>query len=154
MTLLAQLPAEAGWQVEIVATDLSTRVLALARAGTYPLARAADIPERYLKRFVLRGVRSQEGCIRVARDVRDRVSFERLNLSSGAVPGGAAFDLVLCRNVLIYFDAASKARVLERLVARLATKGVLLLGHSETLGGADLGLRPLAPNAYFKPAAA
>lgn len=151
MVLLEHCP---GWTVEIVASDLSSRALARARAAQWPIAKAEEIPAPYLKRFMLRGLRSQAGQMRAAPELRDVVRFERLNLHTDAYPAGDGFDLILCRNVLIYFDAASKTRVLDRLLERLAPGGHLFLGHAESLGRTTLPMRGVSPNVYARVEAA
>ncbi|HET7294658.1 MAG TPA: protein-glutamate O-methyltransferase [Vicinamibacteria bacterium] len=150
MTLLEQCPPESGWELEILATDVSTRVLRRAQEAVFPIERAAHIPDRLLKRFMLKGVRGQEGRMRAADELRRAVRFERLNLKEDEYPFGGGFDLILCRNVLIYFDQASKAHVLERLLARLAPEGHLFLGHAETLGPTQLPMRSVLPNVYAR----
>jgi chemotaxis protein methyltransferase CheR len=148
MLLLSLLPAEEGWHVEILATDLSTRVLARAREGVGALARAADVPVHLRREFLLRGIGSREGWMRAGDEIRRVVRFERLNLMTDVYPKGPAFDLVFCRNVLIYFDAASKAHVLRGLMARLSPEGLLFLGHAESLGRPEPAMRPVCPNVY------
>jgi chemotaxis protein methyltransferase CheR len=148
MLLLSGLPAEEGWNVEIVATDLSTRVLARAREGVWALGRAQDVPLHLRRAFLLRGVGSREGWMKAGDEIRRVVHFERLNLMTEAYPKGPAFDLVFCRNVLIYFDAASKAHVLRGLMERLSPEGLLFLGHAESLGRTEPPMRPVCPNVY------
>jgi chemotaxis protein methyltransferase CheR len=152
MVLLSLCPPEAGWDVEILATDVSTRALARARDACWPIERAAEIPDEHLKRCMLRGVRSQEGRMSAGPEIRGLVRFERLNLMSGEGFPGGRFDVVLCRNVLIYFDASSKQRVIERLLGRLEPGGHLFLGHAEGLGR-TAGVRPVRPNVYALAAA-
>jgi chemotaxis protein methyltransferase CheR len=148
MVLLAHCPPEHGWEIEILATDISTKVLRKAEEAVWPAERAKHIPERYLKRFMLRGVRTQQGRVKASPELRRPVRFERLNLMAGGHSGMGRFDLVLCRNVLIYFDAASKARALDGLLERLAPGGHLFVGHAETLGRLAPALRPVCPNVY------
>jgi len=150
MTLLHHFPPASGWSLEIHATDLSTRALDAAFNGVYPVERSSEIPRSLLRRFVRRGTGAQEGSMRVASPVRALVTFQRLNLNEPfEVPG--PFDLVLCRNVLIYFDAASRRRAIGALVRQLVPGGHFLLGHSESLNGADTELRHVVPNVYQKP---
>jgi chemotaxis protein methyltransferase CheR len=135
MSLLAACPPTAGWTVEVVATDVSTRVLERARAATWPLDRSKHIPDAYLKRFMLRGHGEHEKKMKAGPELRDAVRFEHLNLNDGSYQLAGAFDLVFCRNVLIYFDANSKERVIRNLLDRLSPDGLLFLGHAETLSG-------------------
>lgn len=148
MLLLRHLPAAAGWDVEVLATDLSTRVLDRAQAGVYPLERAAQIPQDLLHEFMLRGRGSQEGFMKVGPRVASVVRFARLNLNEEAYPVTGPFDLIFCRNVLIYFRPATKSHVLARLARLLAPGGHLFLGHAESVAGHEVGLRTVIPTVY------
>ena len=97
---------------------------------------------------MLRGHGSQSGRIKAGPEIRAMVSFARLNLNDADYGTRQRFDLVLCRNVLMYFDAASRQRVVERLVDRLLPDGLLFVGHAETLHGITTRLRPLLPTIY------
>lgn len=145
MTLLTHLE---GWQIEIVATDLSTRVLQTAVNAIWPIERAASIPSALLKRFMLRGHGSQQGKMKAGEELRTAVSFFRLNLRESDWQLDGSFDLILCRNVLIYFDAASRRDVVERLASRLQPDGYLFIGHAETLHGVSSRLQSAAPTIY------
>ena len=136
------------WDVRILATDLSTRALAAARGGIWPAEKAAHIPPRFLEPFMLRGHGSQSGRIKAGPEIRVMVSFARLNLNDADYGTRQRFDLILCRNALMYFDAASRQRVVERLVDRLLPDGLLFVGHAETLHGITTRLRPLLPTIY------
>jgi chemotaxis protein methyltransferase CheR len=149
MVLLQALAPDQGWTVEILATDLSNAVLERAREGVYPIALAAEIPARHLKRYMLRGRRDQEGNMAAGPEIRSVVRFERLNLQADSYPRGP-FDLILCRNVLIYFDTKDRDTVLGRMIGHLAAGGLLLLGHSESLQGRSAEVAPIAPAAYLR----
>jgi chemotaxis protein methyltransferase CheR len=146
MTLLAALPH--GWDVRILATDLSTRVLARADEGLYALEKAEEIPEAYLKAFMLRGHGARDGLMKAGPEVRALVRFERMNLAAPAWPALGPFDAVFLRNVLIYFDRETKARVASRALATLAPGGQLFLGHAESLAGLPIPFRPVLPTIY------
>jgi chemotaxis protein methyltransferase CheR len=148
MLLLDQLPPSAGFAHEILATDLSQRVLEHGRAGIYPLARAGEIPGRYRDACMLRGTGSQQGRMRASPQLRALVRFQALNLNDADYAVGEPFDLILCRNVLIYFDPASRAAVIDRLISRLAAGGYLLLGHAESLREVSSRVRLVAPTVY------
>jgi chemotaxis protein methyltransferase CheR len=150
MVLRTHFPAESGWTIEIVASDLSTKVLATAREGIWPLARAAEIPKPYLRAYMLRGVRAEEGKIRAQPNVRSLIDFQRINLNDDRYPVEGEFDLIFCRNVMIYFNRDTKAAVVDRLSRRLAPHGLLFLGHSETLHGASHALVHAGPTAYAR----
>ncbi|MFL5347199.1 MAG: CheR family methyltransferase [Hyalangium sp.] len=148
MVLRSHLPVEEGWQIEILATDLSTRVLERARQTLWPVERAREIPTRYLKAFMLRGTGSQAQWMKAGPELRPLVRFERVNLHEEHYPVVGRFDLIFCRNVFIYFDAASKARALERLVEHLCPQGFLFVGHAESLGAVTQRVRLLQSTIY------
>jgi chemotaxis protein methyltransferase CheR len=145
MSLRASLP---DFEVEILATDLSTKVLARAEAALWPIEKAKEIPEAYLKSFMLKGYGSQEGLMKAGPEIRAPVHFARLNLSHEAYPAIGQFDLIFCRNVLIYFDRDTKAKVIDRLLDRLHPQGHLFLGHAESLGGSTGRARAVLPTVY------
>ncbi|HTP74024.1 MAG TPA: CheR family methyltransferase [Burkholderiaceae bacterium] len=117
-------------RAEIVASDIDTTVLATAQRGIYDADPRGLSPQR-LQRHFLRGKGPNEGRIRVRPALAQRVRYRALNLMDPRWDLGGAFDVVFCRNVMIYFDAATQRRVLERLHAALVPDGLLYVGHSE-----------------------
>ena len=146
MELLHAFPT--GWELEVLASDLSTKVLDRAAAGIWPIEKAKEIPDGHRKAFMLRGFGAQEGLMKAGPELREIVRFARVNLVGDAWPGGPPFDLVFCRNVLIYFERQSKTAVVERLLERLDPRGYLFLGHAESLGGFTARARPVLPTVY------
>lgn len=137
-------------ELRILATDISTRALDSAGRAAYPADRFADFPGGWLPRFFLRGHGRWEGWYRVKPEIRSLVEFRRQNLVEPA-PFGGLFPLILCRNVMIYFDKPTQAAVVERLVACLEPGGHLFIGHSESLTGVDHNLQYVEPSVYRKP---
>ncbi len=130
---IAMTASEAGLAPErlvIDATDIDTRVLATARAAVYPLDTVKDLPEARLRRFFQRGRGAQAGRVRVLPALASRVSYRAFNLLSSASPT-PPYDVIFCRNVMIYFDRPTQRRVLERLCASLRPGGLLFVGHAE-----------------------
>jgi len=150
MSLLYHFPASAGWTVEVLATDISTRVLDKARAATWAIERAGQIPPTYLKRFMLRGTGEHHNRMKAGPEIRNVVRFQQLNLQADSYAVGDGFDLIFCRNVLIYFNAASKEHVVTRLLGRLAEDGLLFLGHAESLTGMRDQPRSVVPTVYSR----
>lgn len=146
--LLSDVLGEAPW--EIVASDLSTRVLEKARSGVYPMERAEDIPKHYLSRFCLKGTGNQEGNFMVSRELRGRVKFMQVNLNE-SLPKLGEFDVIFLRNVMIYFNNETKRQVVGRMIPLLAPGGHLIVGHSESLNGVTEALKVVAPSVYRKP---
>lgn len=147
--VLADRLGDAPW--EIVASDISTRVLERARSGLYAMERASHIPQRYLQEYCLKGTGSQEGRFLVDKRLRARVKFHQINLNE-TLPRLGEFDVVFLRNVMIYFNTDTKARVVERIAGTLKPGGYLLIGHSESLNGVTDVLKPVRPSVYRKEA--
>jgi len=129
MTALEALGTAAA--VKLVASDIDTKVLATARRGVYAAEARGLSPER-LKRHFLRGTGANAGSVRVRPELARLIEFRTFNLMGTNWSSlGDAFDIVFCRNVMIYFDAATQRRVLERIHAAMLPGGLLYVGHSE-----------------------
>lgn len=139
---------EAPW--EIVASDISTRVLEKAQRGHYPMERARNISDAYLRAYCLKGIGSQSGTLLVDPQLRRRVSFRQINLNT-ALPALGDFDVVFLRNVMIYFNQDTKREVVERITQTLKPNGYLIIGHSESLNGVTDVLTVVSPSIYRKP---
>jgi chemotaxis protein methyltransferase CheR len=138
------------WQ--IVGTDISSRVLATARAAVYPMERSKNIPREYLHRCCLKGVGDKSNTFRIAPEIRQRVGFSLANLQERQEALGQ-FDLIFLRNVMIYFDQPSKQRVIGHIVERLKPGGILMVGHAESLNGLTSRLTLIKPSIYRLPGA-
>ncbi|HEY6252077.1 MAG TPA: protein-glutamate O-methyltransferase CheR [Candidatus Angelobacter sp.] len=148
MVLLDHFSAASGWQIEIMATDISTRALEIAGKAIWPAEKAAEIPRPYLKTFMLRGIADQDGRIKAGPEIRSLIQFFRLNLNERAYPLAGKFDLIFCRNVLIYFDLNSRERAHRRLANFLAPDGYFFVGHAETLHTMSSSLATVIPTVY------
>ena len=146
MTLAAGL-GEKAW--EIVASDISTRVLERARSGHYAMARAKTIPREHLAAYCLKGTGPQEGTFLVEEKLRNRIEFMQVNLNE-ALPAVGEFDAIFLRNVMIYFDVATKREVISRLVRHLRPGGYLFIGHSESLNGVSDEVKSEVVSVYRK----
>jgi chemotaxis protein methyltransferase CheR len=133
----------------VLASDLSTKVLATATAGVYRLERLQDVPKETLRRHFERGLDQQEGLARVKAELRRQVEFRQLNLLEIA-DLGKRFPVIFCRNVMIYFDRDVQQRVVAMLERHLVPGGYLFISHSESLNGVSHGLRWVAPAVYRK----
>jgi len=147
MLLVDQLPASEGWSIEIVATDLSRRALAIAEEGIWNADRASEIPHSYLRSYILQGTGENLGKIKAAPAIRI-VRFQRLNLNDPVYLDIGTFDLIFCRNVLIYFDVDSRRRVISQLLDHLVPEGYFFVGHAETLNTLYPKLRCVVPTVY------
>jgi chemotaxis protein methyltransferase CheR len=128
MTVAETLGASSG--AKIVASDIDTKVLATAARGVYPADSRGLSPER-LRRHCLRGTGANAGFMRIRPELARLIEFRTHNLMAGQWSLGEPFDFVFCRNVMIYFDAPTQRRVLERIHAVMKPKGLLYVGHSE-----------------------
>lgn len=133
------------WQV--MGSDVSSRVLAKARRGLYPMDRAAQLPLPLLKKYCRRGTGPQAGYLLVDRGLREKVAFRSINLIE-ELPELPAFDMIFLRNVMIYFDNPTKAAVVKRLLKHLKPDGALCIGLAETLNGIVSGLVATGPGTY------
>lgn len=149
---LAELPGASAWRAEILGTDINREVLARAREGSFTQFEVQrGLPARFLAKFFKP---EAGGRWRVAPELRATARFEEANLL-GDVCRFGRFDVIFCRNVLIYFDAPTKARVLGALARQLAPDGALYLGAAETVLGLTDRLVPLAgERGVYGPAAA
>ena len=134
---------------EILASDLSTRVLEKAAQGVYPNERMQKIPTEYIKKYCLRGVRSNEGTFMIKKELRNNVRFQQINLNNPPKHLGS-FDVIFLRNVLIYFDQPTKKQFVNNLIPYLKKGGHFLCGHAESLQGISTELSSVKPATYIK----
>ena len=135
------------WSVE--GTDLSTAVVAAAQQALFPMDRARNTPEAYLRRFCLKGQGAYAGKLLIARELRERVRFSPANLMQ-PLPEIGPFDVIFLRNVLIYFEPQAKVAIVRRVMGRLKPGGLLFTGHAESLSGTALELRSVQPAVYAR----
>lgn len=130
MTLTEALGSRAS-QAEVVATDIDTEALEKARAGVYSMEQIHKLDEARIKRFFQRGRGRHEGLARVRPELKAMIDFQSLNLLAPSWSIKGPFDAIFCRNVMIYFDKDTQARILERFAPLLKPDGLLFAGHSE-----------------------
>ncbi len=138
-----------GMQYRIKATDISTKVLALAQRGVYPEDRVAKVPPAFLKRFFQKGVGKSDGFVRIKEQLRRKVVFERFNLMD-EMPCQESLDIIFCRNVMIYFNSATQQALVDKFYRCLAPGGHLFIGHSESLTSINHRFAQVASTAYRK----
>jgi len=148
MLLLKHFPETKGWELEVLATDISTRVLEKARAAMYPIEKSKDIPAEHLRAYMLKGKGDHKGLMKVSPELHRVVRFARVNLHADSYPIVGSFDLIFCRNVLIYFDQESKMKVIGGILRHLSPSGLLFVGHSEHLGAIAPNLKTVAPTIH------
>jgi chemotaxis protein methyltransferase CheR len=144
MTLAGVQPAI---DFSIMASDISTKALKAAQAGVYKRQGVEGLSVDLLKKHFDKGMGESEGLVRVKPALRDKVQYRRLNLLE-INSLDRTFDVIFCRNVMIYFDLAVQQRVVSMLERHLRPGGYLFISHSESLNGVNHRLRWIAPAAY------
>jgi chemotaxis protein methyltransferase CheR len=132
MTLLEHMPPGRYWDLRILATDLDSNVLETASRGIYTIERINGMSRERLRRWFRKGRGQHEGLVKVVHDLREIITFKQLNLMQ-EWPFGGPFDLIFCRNVVIYFDKETQRRLFDRFANMLVPNGHLFIGHSESL---------------------
>jgi chemotaxis protein methyltransferase CheR len=151
MAILTHFPHAAGWKAEVLGTDLSTKVLAHASTAIWPAEKISGVPVEYQRKFLLKGFGPEKGKIKAVEELRQIVRFQRLNLTQEPYAVTGPFDLIFCRNVLIYFEWETKIKVVDSLGKYLTPNGYLFLGHAEGLHGVSDKLQFVAPRVFPSP---
>jgi len=146
---LAECLTDWAWQIE--ATDISHRILEKARAAIYKDEVVDKLPRATVERYFQRGFGPQEGNYRVKPALRDQVAFHHLNLLEGDPPFREPFQVIFCRNVMIYFDRPTQEELVNKLCRLLVPGGYLLVGHAESLTAIKHPLQTIRPATYRKP---
>ncbi|OUS23330.1 chemotaxis protein CheR ['Osedax' symbiont bacterium Rs2_46_30_T18] len=149
MALLSSGQDMRNWDVRILATDIDSDVLNKARLGVYAEERVAGLPRGYLPKFFLKGKGSSAGDVQARAELREMITFKYLNLME-QWPLKGPLDFIFCRNVMIYFDKKTQAKLLERMAALLKPDGYLFVGHSEALARHDSHFRLIGKTIYQK----
>ncbi len=134
----------------ILATDISTRVLDRARAGTYETHRLGTVAEGYRRRYFVHGPDGDEASVQVCPELRRRITFAHFNLMTERFPFRHGFHFIFCRNVMIYFDRPTQEALVGRFAQQLRPDGYLVIGHSESLNAIQHPLTYVRPTIYQK----
>ncbi|MBU2511796.1 chemotaxis protein CheR [bacterium] len=137
-------------KLSILATDVSQEVLQIAKAAVYPEIRAIPIPQHLKKKYLLKSKSRENKQIKIAPEIRRLVTFGKLNFMDSNYGFVDKFEIIFCRNVIIYFDKITQNRILSNIISHLVTGGYFFQGHSETIQGIDLPLKQLSPTIYIK----
>ena len=136
--------------IRILATDLSTRILAMSRAGVYNAGKAESIPAQYRDRYFEKEGSGSEAVFSAKENLRSLITFKRVNLSAVPFPMKGPMDFIFCRNVMIYFDNRVRVQLLGEFHRLLKPGGYLCVGHAESLAGMLGGFRAVRPSVYVK----
>jgi chemotaxis protein methyltransferase CheR len=139
-----------GKNYSITASDISTRVLKKAREAIYPSESISKVDMELKKRYFLRSKASSADLVRLKPEIRRKVSFKRLNFMDASFAMPHDFDIIFCRNVIIYFDKPTQETLIGKFCTHIKSGGFLFLGHSETIMGMNLPLKTLIPTVYCR----
>ena len=136
------------WDIRILASDIDTNVLATAAEGLYSVDSMSHVPAEFHRKYFLSGRGEYQGSMRARPELRELITFRRINFIDDPWMIHTKFDAIFCRNVLIYFDRETQRRLCERFVTYLHSGGYLFLGHSESLVGLTERFLPLRGTTY------
>lgn len=146
---MAQNPLYA-FDFSVLSTDISTRMLRSANDGIYKEARVEMLPLNLKKKYLLRSKDKVNQTVRIIPELRRKITFQRLNFMDNVYNVPDNYDIIFCRNVLIYFDRETQEKVINRLCSRLKTNGFFFLGHSESITNFNVPLKQLKPTIFRK----
>lgn len=135
----------------VYGTDVSPRMLKTANQAIYKEDRIGNIPPELKTKYFLQSGNREEKKVRIVPELREKVIFSRLNLIDEFYPTPFVFDVVFCRNVLIYYDRGMQEKIILKLCSRIKNEGYLFLGHSESIAGLNLPLKHIQPTIFMKP---
>jgi chemotaxis protein methyltransferase CheR len=137
-------------EYKILATDISNSVLEHARVGIYNSDKIKEMPDDYKRKYLLKGKNKYLNKVRICSELRNNIEFRKYNLLSSDYLIFGSFDIIFCRNVLIYFERDIQFRILKQLCSVLKKGGYLFLGHSESITGFPLPLHHILPTIFTK----
>lgn len=135
---------------QITGTDISTRMLIKASTGIYAEERVANISVGIKEKYFLKSKNVQKKTVRVIPELRSKVHYQKLNFMDNVYSMESDFDMIFCRNVLIYFDRTTQEEVVRKLCSKLKTGGYFFIGHSESLSNFNVPLRQLKSTIFIK----
>ncbi len=139
-----------GFNFNIFATDISTQALNRAASAVYAEEKVAPVPMLLKRQYLLKSKDALNKTVRIIPQLREKVTFDRLNFIDGDFSPIPNFNVIFCRNVLIYFDRATQEKVIQKLCSKLEPGGFLFLGHSESVANMNLPLMQIQPTTFKK----
>jgi chemotaxis protein methyltransferase CheR len=139
-----------GFDFTLLASDISTRVLETALRAVYEEEKVAPVPHSLKRKYILRSRDRDSSRVRIVPEIREKVRFRRINFMDADFGINDRFDVIFCRNVVIYFDRETQERLLNKFCNYLNKGGYIFMGHSETLNGLDVPLSMVHPTVYRK----
>lgn len=150
MTVFNHLKPNNGWDVKILATDISTKILNKAINGIYREELLKDIPPATISAHFTRVLYEKANCYKAKDHLRNIITFRKFNLMTPEFPFKNPFDFIFCRNVMIYFDPETQSRLVSKFYNCLPKDGHLFIGHSETLSRSNTKFKYIQPAVYRK----
>ena len=150
MTVFNHLKPNNGWDVKILATDISTKILKKAIIGIYRKELLKDIPTGTISAHFSSVLYENTNCYKAKDHLKDIIPFRRFNLMTPAFPFRNPFDFIFCRNVMIYFDPETQSKLASKFYDCLPKDGHLFIGHSETLSRSNTSFKYVQPAVYRK----
>jgi chemotaxis protein methyltransferase CheR len=139
-----------GFNFKITASDISTRVLEKAGKAIYDMDRIGPINAQMRRKYLMRSKNRDSELVRIVPELREKIRFQRINFMDSDFGFREPFDIIFCRNVIIYFDRPTQERLLNKFYRYLKPGGWVFMGHSETLSGLDVPLTMVHPTVYRK----
>lgn len=137
-------------KLSVLATDVSNEVLQTAQKAIYHESRAVPIPFALKKKYLLKSTARDLKLIKIAPEIRGLVTFARLNFMDDNYSMNINFDIIFCRNVIIYFDKKTQEEILKKIISYLTPGGYFFQGHSESMQGLALPIKQILPTVYMK----
>ena len=137
-----------GFDFQILATDISSRVLEKAKTAIYQESQVEPVPLELKRKYLLRSKDRASGVVRIVPELREKVRFRRLNFMDEDFGMRDLLDIIFCRNVIIYFDRPTQEKLLQRFHRQMKPGAFIFMGHSETLSGLDVPLTSVYPTVY------
>lgn len=151
MSLLDAEPKLAKWDVKILATDVDTKVLDVAKTGIYEEKKLESLDNLTAKKWFVRGKGANQGKFKVKPELRDMIIFQQLNLLGDSWPMKGSFDIIFCRNVFIYFDKETQSKIMYRFCEYQKKGAALFIGHSENVTYLTGAYKLVGKSIYRKP---
>ncbi len=148
MTVFNHIKANTGWDVKILATDISTRILQKAIDGTYKMELLKDVQPGIVSAHFSKVSIDKTNCYRAKDHLKNIITFRRFNLMTEKFPFKHPFDFIFCRNVMIYFDPETQQTLVNKFYDCLPKNGYLFIGHSETLSKNETAFKYVQPAVY------
>ena len=150
IALLEAVQGRGRWDIKVLATDISTSMLEIAKTGIYDAERVKPVPSLQKQKYLVPHRANGQKVFEVSKRLRDAVIFNYLNLM-GDWPIKGQLDFIFCRNVMIYFDKTTQSRLINRFWDLLDSGGILFTGHSESLTSVEHKFKYIQPTIYMKP---